>query len=503
MIFRCLFLGLVLSITLDLRVFGDPQPDTERIRQLDRKIEALASRNKEPRILCLYGNDEVPLFIDDYDWDEQARISGVLESLEKDKSDQMWWCLMNHLDDQRYALTGNCNEFVEMTAYNFSVGSLCKHIAGKNLGEPYARYLPAEEWRFLSKSVFHPQYEFWDHKEKWVGKPLYEIQIAVCQRAIEQMALAEGITSAYGGLSPARTFTAEEKAKFIEDVKKEIEQLQHNKKAITSTNIKLPDFCVVCNANHAKLARSLLDNEENLILRLFSDLASHNKAPQIVRIGDKIVPLFPEDYDWSDQDRVLREISSIARLNADLLWPKLFKCRDTRYALTVSRDGVAMNLSVKDLCKEIAAICFSEPYWRNMQDFAGDITRVIPEQDKFESNPELWLADGWKSELYQLQISGCEWAIGEMTSNNTIKAADSNGLHTVTAKENARFKEDVEKEIQLLRDRKTAIRAYSLEGLYKKGRWLIGKNTYNAEIAKQIRETYGKNKKPNLSNENK
>lgn len=61
-------------------------------------------------------------------------------------------------------------------------------------------------------------------------KPLYEMQIEVCRRAIEQWASVQG--TAPGKEGQFHTYTADEKARFLEAVKKEIEELNRTKRAV-------------------------------------------------------------------------------------------------------------------------------------------------------------------------------------------------------------------------------------------------------------------------------
>jgi hypothetical protein len=172
-------------------------------------------------------------------------VCDAWEKATKTKSDIMWRRLVDHAGDARYALTGDNDDFESWRTKNFTVGSLCYHIASTDLGAPYLRHLEGlevAEWRIVPEAVFKPHDEFWSHKEKWADKPLYQIQIAVCRRAIEQMASATGIRAANGNDSPARTFTAKEKTWLIESVKSEIQQLERTQKATVSPDIRLPGF---------------------------------------------------------------------------------------------------------------------------------------------------------------------------------------------------------------------------------------------------------------------
>jgi hypothetical protein len=245
-------------------VAEEPKPRERSAKQLDRLIDAMASRNKEPKIVCTGRNEDVPVFADKYDWSEQARVARALESVVKDSSDELWWRLQDHFDDGRYCLTGESESSVEMSAENLSVGTFCHHIAVEKLGAPYLRHLAVDEERIHPQ--FAPQQVFWEHQKDWAGKPLYLIQIAVCQRAIEQMEKAVGTVSVGHGEreSRGRDFTAEEKSTFAKQMKKEIEQLRQTKRAIVPEHIGLPGCdCAEFDAELAKRAKELLKEQRS------------------------------------------------------------------------------------------------------------------------------------------------------------------------------------------------------------------------------------------------
>ena len=39
---------------------------------------------------------------------------------------------------------------------------------------------------------------------------------------------------------------------------------------------------------------------------LIDAMASRNKPPRLIAVGDATIPLFGDDYDWSEQQRVAR-----------------------------------------------------------------------------------------------------------------------------------------------------------------------------------------------------
>ncbi len=198
--------------------------EAQRTRQLDRLIEAMASRNKEPRFVDC-GDARVPLFADDYDWPEQSRVRAAMLAVLRTNSDDMWWRLREHGPDTRYVLTASQGDRAE----NFSLGSFCCDFASADLCLAYERHLPAAAGRLPSS--FHPEDVFWKNQQEWsrTRKPLYQMQIEVCRRAVAQWASVTGTVPGKEG--PFHTYTTDEKARFPEAVTREIEELNRTKKA--------------------------------------------------------------------------------------------------------------------------------------------------------------------------------------------------------------------------------------------------------------------------------
>ena len=122
--------------------------------KLDKLIDAVASRNKEPRIVKLdkrfahsathphfeigggrsaYGivdADGIPLFCKGYDWSDQDRVRNAAWMLARNDGDDLWPRLVEHSDDRRYAATlAPPDDRVQ----NWSVGNVCRIIAIRDL----------------------------------------------------------------------------------------------------------------------------------------------------------------------------------------------------------------------------------------------------------------------------------------------------------------------------------------------------------------------------------
>jgi hypothetical protein len=207
----------------DAAVPHDPQPLS--VRRLDSLIDAMASRNSPPKLIECAGG-RTALFRPDYDWSEQSRVRTAMLAVLETQADAMWWRLLEHARDDRYVLTAAWKGAAE----NVSVGSFCRDFAIADLSAPYQRHLPTVPGRLPAD--FRPEDVFWRNEKEYArsGKPLYQIQIELCQRAIEQWAAVKGTVAGAEGRS--HTYTADEKARFLAAVKGEIVELKRRKKAV-------------------------------------------------------------------------------------------------------------------------------------------------------------------------------------------------------------------------------------------------------------------------------
>ena len=192
---------------------------------LDRLIDAMASRNAPPQLVDR-DNRRVPHFAADYDWAEQNRVRAAMLAVLQTKSDAMWRRLREHEADKRYVLTASRNDRAE----NFTVGDLCSDFASADLSLAYTRHLPAIVGRL--PETFHPEDVFLQHEQQWLlaQKPLSEIQIEICRQAIEQWPAVSGTIAGEEGRG--HTYTADEKARFIDAVTNEIAELHRTRRAV-------------------------------------------------------------------------------------------------------------------------------------------------------------------------------------------------------------------------------------------------------------------------------
>ena len=138
----CLLIAMTALAFCSSSAFGQSKPSADRIRKIDRMIDAMASRNKAPEIESADDNyNQFALFPRNFDWSDQDRVRKAIQAVREDKSDEMWWRLRDHIGDKRYALTFDFD--VHSQIWNITVGEFCRAIVEANLNAAYATHLPS------------------------------------------------------------------------------------------------------------------------------------------------------------------------------------------------------------------------------------------------------------------------------------------------------------------------------------------------------------------------
>ena len=222
-----------------------PEPTVSIGRdRLNRLVESLANHNEKPVMvpvnssIALHKN---PLFADDYDWDEDTRVWWIIWEFEKYNSEELWRCLTEHLDDERYVLAYAFDDRSRIV----SIGGLCRSAARDYLDGAYMRHLPismdgnAPAMRLFSPEGVGPWCR--DH----AGMPLYQQQAELCEAAIIKMHTMPRVPDA-------------DKAKFTADVKQQIDALLRTRQPWLAKGALLPNGVGIEDYN-AQLAKEVKD----------------------------------------------------------------------------------------------------------------------------------------------------------------------------------------------------------------------------------------------------
>ena len=217
---RCEWVGCVLAVSIlslatigcDFREKGDARKPKQDPKALKKMIDDLANRNAPPKLIAGLGGSPgtVPLFPENYDWEEQERVLGALARLEVNPTEELWEELVRHVDDERYSLTVMNNSGVYAEG-NMTVGYFCLDLAEKQLRRVFERHLPAKERDERERKIPIPvgietNLKVW--RQKRMKKSFCELQIEVCEQALKELDKVKGVAETK--LAAAREGIAEE-----------------------------------------------------------------------------------------------------------------------------------------------------------------------------------------------------------------------------------------------------------------------------------------------------
>ncbi len=160
---------------------------------LEELFAGLVNKNPKPKKVNILG-EHFPLFAEDFDWKENARVFSALQQLDKSSAEEAWPLLNKHLADAGYCLSVNRAEQVDIASFtNISVHELCWDVARRDLTyvlritppEPNRRNrLQFDEWENNWRPVLRfRNKEWWDQNR---GKKLYELQIELLEWLITE-----------------------------------------------------------------------------------------------------------------------------------------------------------------------------------------------------------------------------------------------------------------------------------------------------------------------------
>ena len=154
---------------------------------------------------------------------------------------------------------------------------------------------------------------------------------------------------------------------------------------------------------------------------MIDELASRNEAPTFIDLkptySPKSVslfltqPLFPKDYDWADQRRVVTALSRLFECDDPELWEHLLKCpHDKRYCITLGRPpSWSQNYTVGEICRDFvwSRLEFAE---RHTKSEVGDRANLVFLDVGIRDLPK-WRKENPDKSLYDLQVEFCERAL--------------------------------------------------------------------------------------------
>ena len=236
---KVIFVLTILSLTT-ARSDDEPKKksDSPVNDQINKLIDSMANANHAPMrtsvnvpgeatVIPGFTPGSYPIFADDYNWDEDRRVRGAAEALAKQDGEKLWWCLMAHADDKRYAITYQTNGAL----YIATIGVLCWQKAWRDLTELYDVLLPENVRRDLMP--IHGSAELTKWYLAHMQVPLFKQQIELGQLVLERAQKLETTNSTES--SPPKISHAE-KTKVLRQLKERIETLQRTAQPTLSSS---------------------------------------------------------------------------------------------------------------------------------------------------------------------------------------------------------------------------------------------------------------------------
>jgi hypothetical protein len=183
--------------------------------------------------------------------------------------------------------------------------------------------------------------------------------------------------------------------------------------------------------------------------KMVDAIVNRNQPPKLKsRRGlPKRVALYPDDYDWKEEERVRQAIDKLYQGGSPELWEELVRREDdSSYCVVLVEEQTedAKIRSVGAICYRLASSRLTGVYQQHMP--KDDVTGRWIHVDLGIPKLNEWRKERATTSLYQLQIEVCEKAIRELSKEKRVTQVD---------KDLAR--EKIEAEIKKLRETKQPV----------------------------------------------
>ena len=216
------------------KTFVAPQTETEPKNPTDYEvlIDSLTNRkNQAPVLVAVKGNYiyQVPVFLEEYDDQEQRRILNVVRTMHRYPGNELWPHLLAHQWDTQYALTyqrvtkKHMETVINYSTEQVTVGHICRDLEFQLKNYPCQKHLPTRATKKDQRVRGIPKFPLPKNMATWgKGKPesrLDEVQSEMCQFMLDHPDQLTGMSD-------------EERSVYVENLRRELETLRRTKNAL-------------------------------------------------------------------------------------------------------------------------------------------------------------------------------------------------------------------------------------------------------------------------------
>jgi hypothetical protein len=179
-------------------------------------------------------------------------------------------------------------------------------------------------------------------------------------------------------------------------------------------------------------------------IKMVDALVNHNKAPKLVnrpRLAQPdVVALFPENYDWKEEERVRRALERLYKERSVELWEELVRRGDDSRYCAVTLEVMSLDAHVEtvgSICSKHAYWCLAGVFEQHMPDVEGgrQATLRLAQVDELGK----WRKARRTKSLYELQIE-----VGKMALHELAKLSKLNDIFSKHQIDSARKKMEAE-----------------------------------------------------------
>ena len=175
-------------------------------------------------------------------------------------------------------------------------------------------------------------------------------------------------------------------------------------------------------------SRSANSTDRSDYKRLVSSLSNNNPPPRLVGGEPDQRPVFAKNYDWVEQERVLKVIQTLLDNAEPALSELAENLGDTRYCITFDQDYI-VNDTIGDTCRTILGESLTAAYMPHIPHGILSEARLYqPDVLKGDDKTRAWIREQVSKQrpLYELQIELCQWAINEIPNiSDLAKVSDT------------------------------------------------------------------------------
>jgi len=213
--------------------------------------------------------------------------------------------------------------------------------------------------------------------------------------------------------------------------------------------------------------------------KMVNDIVNRNQPPELVgrphRSWPIVVALYPESYDWKEEERVRQAIAKLYQDRTEELWEELVRREaDPSYCVVVAIEKTedAEIRTVGDICTELAGLRLWGVFVEHFPTNPEKDGRPIYVDFGIDGKLSDWRKERGKKSLYELQVELGEKALSELAK---FKESSTN----IPKEDVDLARRKIEAEIKELRRTKQPV--------FLKGQ-SFSEVTYRKEVAKDVRD---------------